>query len=189
MAYYERRLPHWHPQGRDIFITWRLDGSLPNSRFIPPAGLTTGEAFACIDRLLDKATFGPSWLRRPEVARSVVDGLRYAAKHLRHYDLHADVVMSNHVHMLITPHQPVPKIMQSLKGYTARQANLLLRQTGVRFWKREFYDHWVREGEFDRIKRYIELNPVRAGPVSKPHLYPWSSAAPCEGGLEAVSPA
>jgi hypothetical protein len=80
MAYYERRLPHWHPKGRDVFLTWRLEGSLPKSRFIPPAGLTTGQAFGCIDRLLDQATFGPSWLRRPEIAQSLVDALRYAAE-------------------------------------------------------------------------------------------------------------
>ena len=29
MTYYERNLPHWHPEGRAIFVTWRLYGSLP----------------------------------------------------------------------------------------------------------------------------------------------------------------
>jgi hypothetical protein len=110
MAYYQRRLPHWHPKGRDIFITWRLEGTLPKARFVPPAGLTTGQAFVYIDRLLDNASCGPCWMRRPEVAQSVVGGLLYAANTLKHYELHAYVVMPNHVHMLITPLEPVPKI-------------------------------------------------------------------------------
>src|SRR5690242_2955448 len=29
MTYYERNLPHWHPEGKAIFLTWRLFGSLP----------------------------------------------------------------------------------------------------------------------------------------------------------------
>lgn len=127
MAYYERRLPHWHPKGKDIFITWRLHGTLPKNRFTPPNGVTSGAAFACMDRLLDRASCGPSWLRRPEIARCVVDSLRYAAEDLRRYDLHLYVVMPNHVHVLMTPLAPVEKIMHWLKGYTAREANLFAR--------------------------------------------------------------
>jgi putative transposase len=170
-VYYERRLPHWHPRGKDLFITFRLHGTLPGTRFVPPANLTSGDAFAWVDRLLDKAEFGPSWLRVPEIANCVTQALIYHDSHLRHYDLHAYVVMPNHVHMLITPRDAVPKIMHSLKGYTAREANFLLNRTGEPFWQRESYDHWLREGDFDRIKRYIELNPVRAGLVSDAELF------------------
>jgi putative DNA methylase len=67
--------------------------------------------------------------------------------------------------------------MHSLKSFTAQKANLLLERCGLPFWQRESYDHWVRDGEFERIKRYIELNPVRAELASEPQLYPWSSAA------------
>jgi REP element-mobilizing transposase RayT len=144
---------------------------------VPPDGLSSGEAFAWIDRLLDRAVCGPSWLRRPEVAGCVEGALHYAAGDLRRFDLHAYVVMPNHVHVLITPWAPVPKIMHSLKGYTAREANFSLDRTGSPFWQRESYDHWVRDGEFERIKRYIELNPVRAGLVAEAHSFPWSSAA------------
>jgi putative transposase len=186
--YYERRLPHWHPDGKDVFITWRLDGSLPKNRFVPPDGLTSGEAFLWIDRILDKASHGPSWLRRPEIAQLVTDALHHGESDLRHYRLRAYVVMPNHVHILITPREPIPKIMHSLKGFTARSANLLLDRTGLPFWQRESYDHWVRDGEYDRIKRYIEQNPVKAGLASEPHLYPWSSAAQREAGQETGSP-
>jgi len=46
------------------------------------------------------------------------------------YILHAFVVMPNHVHLLITPKAPVPKLMQGLKGATARRANQILKRTG-----------------------------------------------------------
>ena len=29
MSFYRRNLPHWHPEGKAIFVTWRLFGSLP----------------------------------------------------------------------------------------------------------------------------------------------------------------
>jgi putative DNA methylase len=67
--------------------------------------------------------------------------------------------------------------MKSLKGFTARQANRMLARTGTPFWQKESYDHWVRdEAEWHRIARYIENNPVKAGLVSTPDAYRWSSA-------------
>ena len=91
--------------------------------------------------------------------------------------------------MLITPLEPVPRIMHSLKGLTARAANKALDRTGLPFWQRESYDHWVREGEFDRIKRYTELNPVKAGLAREVEEFRWSSAGGNEAGREAGLPA
>ena len=118
----------------------------------------------------------------------MVDALHYRETELRHYVLHAYVVMPNHVHMLITPVIEVPRIMKSLKAFTGRAANLLLDRTGLPFWQREFYDHWVRDGEFERIARYIENNPVKAGLATEPHLFARSSAARRAAGLATGSP-
>src|SRR5437762_1430790 len=53
-----------------------------------------------------------------------------------------------------------------MKGFTARQANLILNRTGEPFWQAESYDHWVRnEPEYFRIAASIENNPVKAGLV------------------------
>src|SRR5207248_5358134 len=83
---------------------------------------------------------------------------------LGHYRLWAFVVMPNHVHLLVTPVAPLPKITKSLKGITAKRANLVLALTGRSFWQEESYDHLIRhEGEFEKIRSYIEENPVRAG--------------------------
>jgi REP element-mobilizing transposase RayT len=121
------------------------------------------------------------YLAQAEVAGLVVGAIEYHADGLGHYDLHAYVVMSNHVHLLVTPRAEVSKMTQSLKRFTARQANRILSRTGLPFWQDESYDHVVRDGEeFRRIKRYIELNPVRAGLVAAPDEFPWSSARPID---------
>jgi type I restriction enzyme R subunit/putative DNA methylase len=130
-----------------------------------------------MDRFLDQASCGPTWLKRSEVASIDVDAIRFGEEKLRNYDLHAWAVMSNHVHMLITPRIPVPKLMQALKGLTAREANRILSRTGEAFWQHESYDHWVRDSrQFERIARYIEDNPVQAGLCPSPADYRFSSA-------------
>ncbi len=69
--------------------------------------------------------------------------------------------------------------MQTLKGYTAREANKLLNRSGQQFWQRESYDHAARDRrEAERIRRYIEDNPVKAGLAASAEDYPWSSANP-----------
>jgi REP element-mobilizing transposase RayT len=86
--------------------------------------------------------------------------------------------MSNHVHILIDPHAPIPRITRAIKSFSARQANLILGRTGQPFWALESYDRWVRGSEeFESILRYIEFNPVKAGLVVNPEDYRWSSAS------------
>ena len=176
MTFYRRRLPHWHPENRPVFLTWSLRGSLPPGRAFPPNTVTSGQAFVAMDRLLDGARKGPLWLKRPELARVVVDSILHCADPLRKYEIHAFVVMANHVHLLVTPLITVPELTRSLKAFTARKVNELLERTGEPLWQEETYDHWVRDDrEFERIRSYIEDNPVRAGLVATPEDYPWSS--------------
>ena|SRR5437867_9158026 len=86
MEFYRRRLPHWQPSGKNLFLTWHLDGSLPRIRFPPPGALSSGQAFVWLDRYLDEARCGPTWLEREEIASLVLDAIHYAANHLRYYD-------------------------------------------------------------------------------------------------------
>jgi REP element-mobilizing transposase RayT len=165
------------PNETDLFLTWSLHGSIPHNRYPGPTGMTAGQAFVWMDRFLDQATEGPTWLKRDEIAKLVVDAVKYAESTLKQFDLHAYVVMSNHVHMLITPKVPPAKFMQSVKGFTAREANKILNRTGEPFWQSESYDHWVRsDEEFLKIRDYIEQNPVKAGIVMRAEDYRWSSA-------------
>ena len=185
MPIQQRRLPHVYIEGKALFVTWSLHGSMPASRYPPPGKLSAGQAFVWVDRYLDTAKTGPTYLCRPEIARIVIDSL-YKGVQLGHYELHAFVVMSNHVHMLIDALIHPSQLMRSLKGATAREANRVLGRTGEPFWQKESYDHWVRDdAEFERIWAYIENNPVKAGLVTSPEEYPWSSAG-VETSLDAA---
>ncbi len=176
MSETRRRLPHIYPEGKWLFVTWHLNGSLPQGRY-PPPGLRAGEAFVWMDRYLDTTRVGPMYLRREDIARIVVNSLQRGFE-LSHYELRAWVIMANHVHVLLRPKVAPQRLLGALKGCTAREANLVLGRTGQPFWQAESYDHWVRdENQFERIVAYIENNPVKAGFVTRPEDYPWSSAA------------
>ena len=174
MAEYRRRLPHFHPDGEYLFVTWRLHGSLPAA---PPDMIhaTPGHAFAAQDRALAQG-HGRLWLSDTRIARHVAEAIR-AGEGRKLYELSAWVVMPNHVHLLVLPQVALPQISHWIKGRTAREANLLLRRVGQPFWQHESYDHWVRnEKEFQWIAAYVEENPVSAGLAATPEDWPWSSA-------------
>jgi hypothetical protein len=59
--------------------------------------MISGRAFLVLDRLLDQPTGGPLFLRRPEIAGVVVQALLDGQLRLQRYQLHAFVVMPNHV--------------------------------------------------------------------------------------------
>jgi REP element-mobilizing transposase RayT len=107
----------------------------------------------------------------------LVQSAEFVIANVEHYVLHAFVVMPNHVHLLATPALALPKLTKSLKGITSKRANTMLAMTGTCFWQEESYDHRVRnEREFEKIRSYIEENPVRAGLAREANEYRWSSA-------------
>ena len=134
---FRRHLPHILPAGSTIFLTWRLRGSLPPGFVfdIPDQReLSDGVSFGKMDKLLDTATQGPRWLADSAIAEEVCRTIeRGAEAPLFQYVLHEYVVMPNHVHLLISPRTDVSRIMQGIKGTTARFANLQLGRTGEFF--------------------------------------------------------
>lgn len=173
-----RRLPHLYPEGCWLFLTWHLYGSLPQGRYPPSDRTSAGKAFVWMDRYLDGARSGPLFLRQRAIATLVVEALFTGAK-LGHYGLGPFAVMANHVHVLLLPKVHPSRLLKSLKGYTAREANRLLGRTGEPFWQSESFDHMVRDSaEFERIAVYIENNPLTAGVVEQVEEYEWSSANP-----------
>lgn len=92
-------------------------------------------------------------------------------------DVHAYVQMTNHVHLLMTPHTEggIGKVMQSLGRYYVQYFNYTYSRTGT-LWEGR-YRATLIEGERYLLTcmRYIELNPVRAGMVDHPSRYPYSS--------------
>jgi putative transposase len=91
--------------------------------------------------------------------------------------LHAYVLMSNHVHLLLTPSLPgaVPRLMQEFGSrYTAR-FNQRHHRTGS-LWEGRYRACLVDSDAYLlACHRYIEANPVRAGMVLSPEDYRWSS--------------
>jgi hypothetical protein len=134
MDRHRRRLPHIDPENVPLFLTWRLHGNFPGS--MPPGRLSSGEAFVWLDRRLDSACSGPTYLRRPEIAGIVLASIEKGVA-LQHYGLGAYVIMANHVHLLIHPKIAPERLLKSLKGATSRAANLALGRTGEPFWQKE----------------------------------------------------
>ena len=91
--------------------------------------------------------------------------------------IHAYVLMTNHVHLLVTGHKPnsVSVMMQALGRRYVRRFNNRHSRTGT-LWEGRFKSSLVdSERYLLTCYRYIEMNPVRARMVSDPEDYPWSS--------------
>jgi REP element-mobilizing transposase RayT len=172
MPYYERHLPHWHPDDAVLFVTWRLAGSSPR-----PEPEFLRMPFKEREAQLDQAAAGPIWLSDSRIASLVQAAIIYGANVRKLYDLYAWCIMPNHVHLVLQPHSPLPKTMQWLKARTARRANDILGRAGHPFWQEESYDRWMRgEQELLDTIAYVEENPLNAGLVSAPEDWPYSSA-------------
>ena len=92
-------------------------------------------------------------------------------------EIHAYVLMTNHVHLLITPYSEngISKVMQSLGRFYVQYFNYQYRRTGT-LWEGRYRATLLDSEQYLLIcSRYIELNPVRAGMVLYAGEYPWSS--------------
>jgi len=91
--------------------------------------------------------------------------------------VHAYVLMTNHVHLLVTPatERGAGRLMKGLGFRYVQYINRTYGRTGTLFEGR--FRSSLIEGERYLLacQRYIELNPVRAGLVPDPGAYPWSS--------------
>jgi len=220
---YRRSLPHIHPPGATLFVTFRLAGSIPQAVIRQYRAqrdwieeevkrvqkqLQTDDSheiaaheerllefkrrwFRTFEEVLHQEKIGPVWLKENRIAEIVSEAMHYRNGNI--YRLDAYCIMSNHVHAIFAPFlseeewqrllQPgsqirsdsaLSNLMQSLKGYTAHEANRAIGRSG-QFWEHESYDHFVRNAEeFNRIIRYVLNNPVKAGLVSNWQEWRWS---------------
>ena len=91
--------------------------------------------------------------------------------------MHAYVLMTNHVHLLLTAaREDGPSLLMKHLGQRYVQyVNRVYRRSGT-MWEGRFRSSIVQQrAYFLRCQQYIELNPVRAGMVSHPSEYRWSS--------------
>ena len=146
--------------------------------------------FRKFEDVLHEANDGRMWLGESAVRQIVADKL--LEDDSKKYRLDAFSIMSNHVHVVFKPNiseanlteikvlnrpkfvseeATLAEIMQSIKGVTARKANLYLERSGS-FWEKESYDHYIRDdAEFYRIVKYTLNNPVKAKIVN--HWKDW----------------
>ncbi|MCW8825709.1 MAG: transposase [Gammaproteobacteria bacterium] len=91
--------------------------------------------------------------------------------------VHAYVLMTNHVHLLLTPetNDSIGKTMQTLGRQYVRYINGCYQRSGT-MWEGRYKSSVVDSEQYLlTCYRYIEMNPVRAGMVVEPGEYPWSS--------------
>jgi REP element-mobilizing transposase RayT len=90
-------------------------------------------------------------------------------------DLEAAVVMPNHVHAIfrIFGSNNLSRVLQRIKGRSARQLNRAMRRTGS-VWIEESFDHIIRdETELSEKIEYIRNNPARSGLEDRSGEYRW----------------
>ncbi len=111
--------------------------------------------------------------------------LRDAVK-THHLICHAYCLMTNHYHLLIeTPDANLSQAMRDINGKYTQQFNIVHTRDGHLFQGR--FKAFVIEKEtyLFEVSRYIVLNPVRAGLVSHPRYWKWSSYAAMAGFIQA----
>lgn len=91
--------------------------------------------------------------------------------------LHAYALMTNHVHLLLTPKraESVPRLIIALGRRYVQSINTNYRRTGT-LWDSRYKSSLIQaETYLLACQRYIELNPVRAAMVNDPAHYRWTS--------------
>lgn len=92
-------------------------------------------------------------------------------------DIHAYVLMGNHLHLLLTPqeHLGLPKMMQGVGRSYVQVFNKLHARTGT-LWEGRYRSTLIQTDRYLlACMAYIDLNPVRAQMVTQPEEYEWSS--------------
>jgi type I restriction enzyme R subunit len=183
-------LPHWQQGEVMQFVTFRLADSMPQAKLRQWKDIVltwkqrNSEPWTDqkakeyhrrftwkLERWLDQG-HGSCILADPlvriEMERTLMHDEGTRARH------HAWVIMPNHVHLLFTPLAPLPKIMQSWKGISARR----IGQGSI--WQRNYRDTLIRDCDhFVNAIRYIRRNPAKL-PAKKFTLWQSRRAASIE---------
>jgi len=99
-----------------------------------------------------------------------------------HVLCHAFCLMGNHYHLLLeTPEANLSRAMRQLNGVYSQKFNRRHRRPGHVLEGRFHAQVVDKEAYLRAVCRYIVLNPVRAGFVTHPGQWPWSSYAATAG--------
>ncbi len=161
-----QHLPHIDLVGYYQFVTFRtfdsVDEFIRKWDFSP--AISNKEKQQKIDEYLDISTNG-AYLQ-DGVLEWLFEFLLQQDKKL--YELVALAIMNNHVHILFKPLQSLSKVMQMIKGVSAKKINELLGKNG-RFWADDYYDKAIRdEKHFWVVYEYIKNNPLKISGTKVP---------------------
>jgi putative transposase len=148
-TYYRRHLPHIHPEGYPLFITFRLADSLPaeilaelqaqrdhdlktlKNKSTEDLYNIEKKHFSRYDAWLDRCASDPRWLEYKNIAGIFAEKIHSIDG--EHFKLMACCIMPNHVHLIIqsilsdhfkhrgkTAKYPIADALRLLKGATAR---------------------------------------------------------------------
>jgi len=173
---YRGYLPHLYKDGCAYFVTFCLVDVTPGRRLARRLMAGHDDPREIAASFEPQPSAGSCLLRDSGLAQMVESSLLHFQG--ERYALSAWCVMHNHVHVVMTPNNgnPLGHILHSWKSFTAHAIN---RQTGGAgpVWQEESFDHVVRnEAAFEKFIEYTEMNPVAAGFVDRPELWPFSSA-------------
>lgn len=157
-------LPHIDLKGYYQFVTFRtfesVDEFVRKWDFSP--AMSNKEKQQKIDEYLDVSIKG-AYLKN-DILKYLFDFLISNDKKL--YELVAFCVMNNHVHILFKPLESLSKVMQMIKGVSAKKINELLGKNG-KFWADDYYDKAIRnENHFLVVYEYIKNNPLKIGEIN-----------------------
>jgi len=109
----------------------------------------------------------------PAAGAVVLDALKWLDQKGRMV-LDAAVLMPDHLHFSAELKiDGLAKLMHSLKSYTAKQINAVLKRQGS-LWQDQYYEHAIRKDEdLNEVALYMLNNPVRTGLVDDFHDYPF----------------
>lgn len=173
-------LPHWQQDDVFVFVTWRLADSIPAEKLTPwmaekkawmqhhpkPWDEKTEQEFHrnfshTMDEWLDQG-HGSCVLNDSDLSKIVADAQHHFDG--ERYSLNSFVVMPNHVHVLFSPGEghSLADIVQSWKGFSAREINKLLGRMGT-LWQEDYWDRLIRnESHYRKCREYIRENPEKA---------------------------
>jgi REP element-mobilizing transposase RayT len=169
-------LPHFDQGAVVQAVTFRLADSLPRAFYERLSSRTPAERGRSIEAYIDRSRGSCVLVEAPcaKIVESVLthfDGARYR--------LLAWVIMPNHVHSILEqmPGHRLGDIVRSWKNYSARRINSLRDRHGA-VWAPDYFDRFIRnEDHLANAIHYVEDNPVKAGLVSSPDKWPFSSFA------------
>lgn len=193
--FYRRNLPHLQPPGGIFFVTYLVAGAVPKAlvnklknkyeQYSVHAPFSKQDQlsrlhFGKFDKMLDQE-HQIYWLSQPELAKVVADSWHFWDG--RRIELISYCIMPNHVHVVMRLFEFTDKkktqylyqLMESVKKYSSRQCNKILKRTGKNFWQYEYYDRFVRDkAELSRIIQYVVNNPVKANLCKSPMDWQWT---------------